>query len=155
MRVFRIERKKYLNETLSGKGSALSNASRWNSKNTFIVYTAETRALSLLEISVHLDLKSELPKDRFIVEIDIPDNIKIQILNLKDLPESWNTKPPALESQFIGDDFIRNADAAVLQVPSAIIPEEYNYLINPNHQDSSSIKVVKTTKLRFDERLLQ
>lgn len=155
MRVFRIEREKYLETTLSGVGAALTEGFRWNSLNTFLVYTTESRALATLEVSVHLDLSEDLPLDRFYVEIDIPNNIEIVELNFEELPENWDSKPPILETQFIGDDFVSQKTAAVLKVPSSIVPQEYNYLINPNHPDSKRITVISTKKLLFDGRFKQ
>lgn len=130
MRVFRIEREKYLSTTLKGIGAALSEGFRWNSANTNLVYTAESRALATLEIAVHLDLTSDLPTDRFYVELFIPDEIEIFDLPLESLPEGWDSKPPLLETQYIGDDFVLQKEALVLRVPSSIIPQEYNYLID-------------------------
>lgn len=153
MRVYRIEREKYLATTLNGIGAALTEGYRWNSLNTFLVYTSESRALATLEVSVHIDLREDLPTDRFYVEIDIPDNIEIVALSLDDLPENWDAKPPILETQYIGDDYVFQKTAAVLKVPSSIVPPECNYLINPNHPDSAKIKVVSTKRLQFDSRL--
>ncbi len=153
MRVFRIEREKYLESTLSGKGAASSEGFRWNSLNIYLVYTAASRSLATLEIAVHLDLREDLPTDRYYVEIDIPDEIKILELSIDDLPENWHSKPPILETQYIGDDFVSEKSAAVLKVPSSIVPPEFNYLINPNHPDSTKIKVISTQKLAFDSRL--
>jgi len=155
MKVFRVERKKYLTTTLKGIGAALTEGYRWNSLNTYLVYTAESRALATLEVSVHLDLSEDLPADRHYVEIEIPDNIQILELKSEDLPDGWNSKPPVLETQYIGDDFVRGNDAAVLKVPSCIIHQEFNYLINPNHPDSTEIKVVSTTPFQFDHRFQQ
>ena len=152
MKVFRIEREKYLETTLQGVGAALTEGYRWNSLNTYFVYTTESRALSTLEVAVHLDFLEDLPTDRFYVEIEIPDDIEILELSIDQLPENWDSKPPILETQFIGDDFVSQKNAAVLKVPSAIIPPEFNYLINPNHPDSAKIKVTSTQRLRFDNR---
>ncbi|MBP4138572.1 RES family NAD+ phosphorylase [Flavobacterium geliluteum] len=152
MIVFRIEREKYLSTTLKGIGASMSEGYRWNSLNTRMVYTAESRALATLEVSVHLDLSEDLPIDRFYVEIEIPDEILIQEVNLEDLPEDWNAKPPIATTQMIGDDFIDYNESAVLKVPSSIVPEEFNYLINPNHPDASKIKVLSTRKMIFDSR---
>jgi RES domain-containing protein len=152
MRVFRIEREKYLETTLQGIGAALTEGYRWNSLNTYLVYTAETRALATLEVAVHLDLSEDLPTDRYYVEIDIPDNLEMLELNPEDLPENWDAKPPILETQFIGDDFVKDTAAAVLKVPSAIIPSEFNYLINPNHPDAAKITIVSNMPLNFDPR---
>ncbi len=153
MKVYRIEREKYLDTTLKGIGASMSEGFRWNSKNTHLVYSAEYRALALLEIAVHLDLSEDLPNDRYFVEIDIPDDIKITALKIKDLPEDWDTKPPTTKTQYIGDDFVNTEVSAVLKVPSCIIQQEYNYLINPHHPDSKRIKVISKNKLLFDERL--
>lgn len=155
MRVYRIEREKYLDTTLRGIGAALTEGYRWNSLHTFLVYTAESRALATLEVSVHLDLNEDLPTDRYYVEIDIPGNVEIQELSVKDLPENWNAKPPAMETQYIGDDFAILNQAAVLKVPSCIVQQEFNYLINPNHPDAKKIKVVSVQKFTFDNRLQQ
>lgn len=152
MRVFRIEREKYLNGTLKGIGSAISEGFRWNSRNTYLVYTSESRALATLEVSVHLDISEDLPTDRYYVEIDIPEDVEILELKFKDLPLEWDAKPPSLVTQYIGDDFVHSNDAAVLKVPSSIVPPEYNYLINPNHPDSKKIKVISKELLRFDKR---
>lgn len=155
MKVYRIEREKYLGTTLQGVGAALTEGYRWNSLNTYLVYTAESRALATLEVSVHLDFLEDLPTDRFYVEIEIPDNIEILELSIDELPENWNSKPPILETQFIGDDFVSQKNAAVLKVPSAIVPPESNYLINPNHPDSAKIKVISTQRAEFDKRFKQ
>lgn len=152
MVVFRIEREKYLTITLLGIGASISEGYRWNSINTRVIYTAESRALAILEISVHLDLSEDLPNDRYYVAIEIPDDIAIQEVKLEDLPEDWNSNPPTLTTQTISDDFVYFNEAAILKVPSSIVPQEFNYLINPNHLDSSKIKVISTAKMIFDSR---
>lgn len=155
MRVFRIEREKHLETTLKGIGAALTEGYRWNSLSTYLVYTAESRALATLEVSVHLDFSEDLPTDRYFVEIDIPDELEILELRTEDLPDNWNTHPPSLETQYIGDDFVYDNEAAVLKVPSSIVPPEYNYLINPNHPDAKKITVVSKKRLTFDKRFKQ
>ncbi|MCJ8167213.1 RES family NAD+ phosphorylase [Pontibacter sp. E15-1] len=153
MRVYRIEREKHLATTLKGIGAALTEGYRWNSLNTYLVYTSESRALATLEVSVHLDLSEDLPTDRYYVEIDIPDEVQTLELRTKDLPENWDAKPPSLETQYIGDDFVTSSSAAVLKVPSSIVPAEFNYLINPHHPDASKISVISKARLTFDNRL--
>lgn len=155
MKVFRIERKKYLSTTLKGNGASLTEGYRWNSLGTHLVYTAESRALATLEVAVHLDLSEDLPSDRHIVEIEIPEDIDTLEINIKDLPANWDTKPPSLETQYIGDDFVNDNKAAILKVPSCIIPQEFNFLINPNHPDAQKIKVVTINAFSFDNRLKQ
>jgi RES domain-containing protein len=155
MRVYRIEREKYLETTLKGFGAASAEGCRWNSLNTYLVYTAESRALATLEVSVHLDLSEDLPTDRYYVEIDIPDEVEVLELKTEDLPDNWDLHPPSLETQYIGDDFVKDNEAAVLKVPSCIIPPEYNFLINPNHPEAKRITVVAKKRLTFDKRFKQ
>jgi RES domain-containing protein len=152
MIVYRIEREKYIETTLLGIGASLSKGFRWNSFNTRLVYTAESRALATLEVAVHLDLSEDLPNDRCYLEIDIPDNIPILEVQINDLPLNWDAKPPIIITQSIGDDFAYENEAAVLKVPSSIVPEEYNYLINPNHVDAGKIRIIKTYNMQFDSR---
>lgn len=152
MKVFRIEREKYLKSTLSGIGASMTTGYRWNSLNTKLVYTAESRALATLEVAVHLDLNEDLPNDRFYVEIEIPDSLPILEVKIADLPDDWNAKPPTTTTQVIGDDFVLQNEAAILKVPSSIVPQEFNYLINPNHKDAKKIKLISTTPMIFDTR---
>ncbi len=152
MRVFRIEREKYLESTLSGIGASKTKGYRWNTFNTLLVYTAQSRALATLDVSVHLDLSEDLPSDRYYVEIDISDNITILEVNVEDLPDDWNAKPPTTTTQTIGDDFVNQNEAAVLKVPSSIVPQEFNYLVNPNHIDAKEIKIIEKTMMSFDPR---
>lgn len=153
MKLFRIEREKYLETTLEGIGAALTEGYRWNSLNTYLVYTAESRALATLEVSVHLDLSEDLPTDRYYIEIDIPDDIPILEIEIGNLPDGWDSKPPTLETQYIGDDFVKEKYAAVLKVPSSIVQQEFNYLINPNHPDTKKISVISFTPFKFDSRI--
>jgi RES domain-containing protein len=153
MIVFAIEREKYLDKTLEGIGPSKSEDCRWNSQNTKIAYTAESRALAILEVSVHLDLEEDLPNDHYFIEIEIPDEIMIQEVKLEDLPDGWDSKPPIDITQSIGDDFIKKNEAAILKVPSSIVHQEFNFLINPKHPDFLKVKVLSTYKMDFDPRL--
>ncbi len=152
MRVFRIERGKYLKTALTGIGASMTKGYRWNSLNTRLIYTAESRALATLEISVHLDLSEDLPTDRHYVEIDIPDTLTIQEVKIGDLPDDWNSYPPTTITQTIGDDFVFENEAVILKVPSSIVPQEFNYLINPNHLDAGKIKVITKIPMVFAPR---
>ncbi len=155
MKVFRIEREKYLESTLKGIGAALTDGFRWNSLSTHLVYTSESRALAMLEIAVHLDLSEDLPTDRYFVEIEIPESVEIFEIKKEGLPFNWDAKPPTQVTQIIGDDFVSQNIAAVLKVPSSIIPFEFNYLINPHHPDSRKISVTSSIPLSLDSRMKQ
>lgn len=153
MLVYRIERGKYLNTTLSGRGAAMTAGNRWNSIGTPLVYTSANLSLAILEVAVHLNLTKSMPSDRMVVEIEIPTDIKIFEIQEAELPRNWHAKPPILETQFIGDEFIIASDAPVLKVPSSIVPLEFNFLINPGKVNMANIKVVRTFPFVFDERL--
>lgn len=153
MRVFRIERERYLADTLRGLGASMSSGFRWNSLYTPMVYTSGSRSLALLEICVHLNLHDELPTDRQLVEIDIPNTLRIDFCDSKDMPKGWDSVPPDTISQRLGDEFIRKGKTAVLRVPSCIVPMEYNYLINPHHPDAQKISVVGSRPFQIDHRI--
>jgi RES domain-containing protein len=153
MKVYRIERARYVAEALKGIGASKSKGFRWNSFNTSMVYTAESRALALLEIAVHLDLSEDLPNDRVVLSIEIPDDLPILWLDEKKLPKNWNIHPPTNITQQIGDQFVLQSKAAVLKVPSSIVSDEFNYLINPNHPDIKKIKIKEKKALAMDKRI--
>ncbi|MCG2418588.1 RES family NAD+ phosphorylase [Aequorivita sp. F47161] len=152
MRVFRLSRKKYAYD-LSGKGAA-KFGNRWNSKGVKMLYTAESRALAMAEVIVHLSLAT-LPDDYMMIEIDIPDSLKIEVLNPQVLDEDWNSNPPKLNTQKIGDSFIYSGDFCVLKVPSTVVNGDFNFLLNPNHSSISEIKIIEIVNFPFDERIFK
>ena len=152
MKVFRLSRKKYAND-LSGKGAALFGY-RWNSKGIEMVYTAESRALAMAEVAVHLTLAT-LPEDYMMIEIEIPGTVAIEEIDINDLSSGWNTYPHMLETQLLGDSFARSMKACVLKVPSAVVKGDFNYLLNPNHPAINKIKIVNTSRFPFDRRIFK
>ncbi len=152
MRVFRLSKEKYSKE-LNGKGASKSG-NRWNSKGTEIIYSAESRALAMAEVAVHLTLAT-LPSDYVMIEIDIPNTIKIKELKIKDLPDNWNCHPPNINTQKIGDEFIDSKDVCVLKVPSAVVQGDYNYLINPYHKEFKKIKIFDVKDFLLDKRIFK
>lgn len=152
MRVFRLSRKKY-SQNLSGFGAAKSG-NRWNSKGIEVIYCAESRALAMAEVAVHLTIAT-LPSDYVMMEIDIPDFIKTFSVNVNDLPDDWNSFPHSVNTQLIGDEIIKSKNFCVLKVPSAVVKGDHNYLINPYHSDFKKIKIEKVYDFPFDKRLFE
>ncbi len=152
MKVYRLTKKKYSGD-LSGKG-AETHGGRWNEKGAAMVYTGNSRALCALEIAVHTPLGT-LPKSYFLNVIEIPDDISIEEISAKSLLKNWRSLPHGDATQKLGKAFIKNEKNAVLKVPSAIVDGEYNFLINPLHQDSQKIKLVLEEKFWVDERLFK
>lgn len=150
MKVFRLSKKKY-SEELSGKGAA-KFGNRWNSKGTEMIYSAESRALEMAEVAVHLSIAT-LPSDFVMMEIDIPNDIKVKILDSIDLPDYWNVHPPNSSTQKLGDSFIDEMDFCVFKVPSVVVQGDFNYLINPYHKQFKKIKIVEISNFPFDRRM--
>lgn len=149
MIVYRISLAKWAGQlTTSGR------AGRWNSNGQFMLYTASTRALACLENMVH---RRGIGKDELfrVTLIEIPDDLTIRKLERRKLPANWQDYINYSSCQLLGDAWLKKKDTAVLRVPSAIIPEEYNFLINPLHPAFSRIKVHSTEKFLFDKRLLK
>jgi RES domain-containing protein len=150
MIVYRLSKSKFADD-LSGKGAEKSGG-RWNSKGTAMIYTSESRALCTTEIAVHTPL-GNLPLDYKLISIEISDDILIQELAKEDLPPDWKSIPHTHATQEIGDKFISAQLFAVLKVPSAVVQDEFNYLINPGHKESGKIKIKSIEPFNFDMRL--
>lgn len=149
MIVFRVCKSKYAQD-LSGHGAEVAGG-RWNSKGTPLVYTSDSRALCTAEIAVRTPL-GIVPNDYDLVTIEIPDD-SIQTLNKEDLPFYWKSFPHNESTRKIGDVFQAEGKYLILKVPSAVVQDEYNFLINPMHPDCIKIKIVQIEPFAFDERL--
>jgi len=151
MRVlYRIARTKYARD-LSGEGARLAGG-RWNHKGTPIIYTAESRSLACLEALVHMSQAEFLIK-RKIVLIEISKTIAPQIIDKSSLPRDWRQYPPFLKLADIGTQWAVSMKSLLLQVPSAVVPDEFNILINPAHRDMKFVTVAKIEDFQFDKRL--
>jgi RES domain-containing protein len=152
MEVFRLARKKYPLK-LSGKGASQFGA-RWNSKGTEVIYVAQSRALAMAEVVVHLSL-AMLPKDFVMLTITIPDTVSITVLDEKKLQRGWSIFPNSFTTQILGDTFIKEGEYCILKVPSAVVKGDFNYIINPNHADFKQIKITYKEDFPFDKRIFK
>lgn len=134
-----------------GEGAARAGG-RWNSYGRPVVYAASSRSLAVLENLVHLDFPVAHLLALFRVEF--PGGM-ITTLPPKSLPADWRVDPPAGSTQILGDQWLDDARACVLAVPSAVIPEEVNYVLNPAHPDFAKIKISKPELFTLDPRLLK
>lgn len=150
MKIYRLSREKFAKD-MSGTGARL-NGGRWNSKGKNAIYTAENISLAKLEVTVHLDLDL-IPNDYCLIEMSLPDDAKIKTLDISKLSQDWDTIPHSESTQLLGDDFLDNNNYVALKVPSAIVPQEHNYILNPNHSDFSEIIITKIESFTFDNRL--
>ncbi|HEX4765518.1 MAG TPA: RES family NAD+ phosphorylase [Lichenihabitans sp.] len=143
----------YQADDLSG-GGAKATGGRWNEKDYAVLYTSTTRALACLETLVHLNA-SGLPLNRYLVEFTIPDPVwaAAQRESQESLPVGWDAEPASVTGIQFGTDWIINSSSALLVLPSVVVPEEFNVLINPAHSDVGRITCRKVRKWLYDPRL--
>jgi RES domain-containing protein len=127
---------------------------RWNSRGTYVAYAASSRALAILEVLVHVN-REQAPTDYVFVEAEIPDDA-IDTFEAATLPDRWQAEPPPASLRSIGDRWVRSNGALGLRVPSAIVPEECNVLVNPGHPRISELRIMgKPRAAILDPRLLR
>ena len=149
MIVYRLSKGKYYRD-LSGKGAEI-HGGRWNSNGTALLYTSQSRALTFAEISMHIPL-GIVPKDYFLTTIEIPDTADILELTEVDMPADWRSNPHSDSTQKIGDEFATELKHLVLRVPSAVVPGDFNYLINPFHSMMREVTIADVEPFEFDSR---
>ncbi|MFT5265702.1 MAG: RES domain-containing protein [Polaribacter sp.] len=154
MKVFRITKEKYKGD-LSGKGAELFGG-RWNPVGTPALYTSENRALCTLELLVHTT-NNVLPSTYLIQSIEIPKKLEkeIKLLSASDLSPNWNTLEHEVWTEELGYKYLHEEKKLGIQIPSAIIPQENNFVLNPNHESYEDIKIVQISELHIDKRLLK
>lgn len=148
MIVYRIAKKKRAKD-LSGVGAKLTGG-RWNPKGIPLLYCASTSSLAILEKLVHLDFDL-LPNDLYISEFDIPNN-SIKKVGVKELPKNWNNYPSPDILKEIGKKWIEENSYLALEIPSAVNPNEMNYLINVIHPLFKKVKIVKSYLFLVEDR---
>lgn len=150
MIVYRICNSNY-KEDISGNGAKLLGA-RWNSVGVSMLYTAEHISLAALEMLVHIQM-IEIPKSFHLLSIFIPDNVASNIIKPNKLKKYWGNDVDY--TTYIGDEFIKSNNLLCLKVPSAVVEEEYNLLINPTHNDFKKVHIAATRAFNFDNRLVR
>lgn len=147
---WRIVKKRYVTTAFDGEGARLYGG-RWNSVGTRMIYSSGSLSLAILENLVHL--QPPVCFDYMAFRIDFTDSLVTTVAST-DLPRHWNAEPPAPATQRLGDQWIHQAKSPILAVPSAIVPSETNYLLNPSHSAFRKIKIHKPVPYSWDQRLL-
>lgn len=147
MIVYRIVREIFSTNINSASGYR----GRWNDDGQFVLYTAESRALAYLENLVHRSNSGSNLIFKTMV-IDIPDNLTKKIITPSDLPPEWK-ESFCKECLLLGATWYTQNQSPVLKVPSSIIPEEWNYILNTKHPDYNRISLIKTENFLFDQRI--
>ena len=149
--LWRISKRKYVNTAFSGEG-ARRVGGRWNSRGQGMVYTSGTLSLAALEVFVHMEVEDVATMLAWI-RVDVPTELKIEYLEVAQLPSDWRNIPAPNVLTTMGDQWFRSGSTAILAVPSVVIPMEYNYLVNPSHPDFMKLGVEFSQPFELDPRL--
>lgn len=138
---------------LDGRGGLLASA-RWHTQGRPIVYLAASPAGALVEVLVNLELDAaRLPGNYTMLKAEAPDDIPVRRVEVGSLPSIWISDVTV--SRSIGDEWLACGEAALLEVPSAILPDTWNALLNPQHPDAGRIKVVWQRAYPYDRRFFK
>jgi RES domain-containing protein len=146
---WRITKRKHARHAFNGEG-AREFGGRWNNPGIAVVYTAQSQSLAALEMLVHLDSPGLL-ESYVLFEVEIDEALVQQVARL---PKNWKGDPPPAQIRAIGDEWALAARSVALRVPSALVPSENNFLLNPNHPDFARLRIGKPIRFRFDPRLV-
>lgn len=149
MIVYRIGKTKYAKD-LTGEGARL-NGGRWNHKLTACIYTSESQALAVLEYTVNVNI-DDIPRALSISAIRIPEKSILE-LTIADLPGDWRAVPAPTSSKDFGSQLLKKAQFAAIKIPSAVIPDEYNFLLNPAFGGSSAFSILNIRDFVYDVRI--
>jgi RES domain-containing protein len=148
-----VEAPAYTANDLSGTGAKVTGG-RWNSQGVPVVYCATNIALTTLE-TVHYLRSAGLPFNRYLVRIDIPEAVWRARQVLDPLPGGWDAIPAGLACRTAGDAWSKSGASALLLVPSVIVPDEYNVLVNPQHAAASALHATTVRRWLYDPRFFQ
>jgi RES domain-containing protein len=148
--VWRIVHRRFAKIAFAGEGARLFGG-RWNSPGRPVIYAAQSQALAALEILVHLD-SEKLLRHYLAIPVTVPPHV-IERFSLSSLPKNWRAYPAPRSTRAIGDAWLARAASLVLQVPSVVIPSEFNFLLNPAHPRFPKLRLGKSVPFLFDPRL--
>jgi len=149
--VWRITTARFARSAFSGEGGRLYGG-RWSPKGVAVVYTAANQSLAMLEMLV----QDQPLRARYVmIEARIPNGVTIDRVSIDDLPSDWREIGARQKLQAIGAEWARKRKASVLAVPSAIVPRESNYLLNPLHPAFKRINISKPSTVETDLRLIK
>jgi len=149
MRVYRIGRTKFADD-LTGEGARL-HGGRWNHKLVPCIYTSESRALALLEYTANVNIE-DIPRALSMTTFEIPDDQIFQI-QFSELPGDWTLSPAPSSTRELGSSLLVAAKYLAIRIPSAVVPDEFNYLLNPAHAKSFGIRIIEMKDFIYDVRL--
>ena len=150
MELWRIAREAHA--ALDGDG-ARRHGARWTPRGTPAVYAATHLSLAALEYLAHIDAE-DAPDDLLALKISVPDDATELAYVPSSLPADWRQTPPPPQCQGIGGEWARRGEALLLRVPSVLVPEESNVLVNPTHAAAAGVRLIGSRHFSYDLRLL-
>ena len=148
--MYRLLRKPFAGTPFDGEGS-YRYGGRWSAPGTRIAYTSEHLSLAMIEYLVHLD-PNHVPVDLMLARARVPEDLPKLRPGGEELPSGWQDYPAPDSLVLIGQEFVRNGEAAILILPSALAPAENNWLLNPQHPHFREIKLDETEPFHYDPR---
>ena len=152
MIVYRITKKEHA--ALDGTGG-LFGPGRWHKKGNPVIYTSEHASLTAWEKIVHVASFENLPDDLLLIKIEIPGSAEILTVPEEILVPGWDEFPYCSETVDFGTSFLRKKGHLALKVPSVIIPDEFNVILNPLHPDIQKCRIISSEPFVYDERILK
>ena len=149
MVVYRVGRTKYAGD-LTGEGARL-NGGRWNKKLSPCIYTSESRALAVLEYTVNANIE-DIPRALSITTFEIRDSNVLRITT-DQLPGDWKASPAPYSTKILGSQLLKKCEYLSIKIPSVVLEDEYNYLLNPLHKDAIKFSIVAIRDFIYDVRI--
>lgn len=149
--VYRITKERYRDQVFAGLGG-LHAYGRWTPRGQPVVYASQSISLAVLEYALNYKRHGWLPAS-VLARALIPAEVRIKSVPASVLPDNWRDPDPPIALREIGEHWLRRAETVCLQVPSAIVPDESNYLLNPAHPDFRRLTIGAAEPFQFDRRL--
>ena len=148
---WRIVKTKHAGSAFDGDGARIAGG-RWNRIGIPMIYTADSLALAVLEITVHLSQEELLQKTYICISVQF-DSALVISLDSAEMPDDWDSLPPSEATQNIGTQWALSQKSVILKVPSTVVRQEFNYLINPVHPDFKKLSIGTPETVGFDPRI--
>jgi len=149
MHVYRLSQRIFADDLL-GAGARL-HGGRWNHKGIPCIYTGTSRALCICEYAANVS-SDNLPNDLAMVTFEIPEHSVLN-LEINQLPKNWREDPSPFENKKLGSKILIKNEFLIIRIPSTIVPQEYNYILNPVHKNFEKVKIVDIMNFNFDIRI--
>lgn len=149
--VYRLTKLRYQDRIFSGLGGLYAEG-RWTLRGKPVVYASGSISLAVLEYTLNYRRHGWVPAS-VLSRAVIPDEVPIDVVTLSDLPRNWSAPDPPSKPRDIGHRWLEGGPSAILKVPSAVVVEEWNYLLNPQHVDFKKLALGTPKRYQFDRRL--